>query len=105
MALITVLIVVSPVPLFMLKLTKVDPFPQEASRVLMINYHLEGSHPMQRVEQAVRRVEAYIDANKERFDVDTYFSYWQNDQANTRLYLTAKDDAKVPAHASHGTAC
>ena len=95
MALITLLIVVSPVPLFMLKLTKVDPFPQEASRVLMINYHLEGSHPMERVEQAVRRMEAYIAANKERFDIDTYYSYWQNDQASTRLYLTPKEDAKV----------
>ena len=50
MALITVLIVLSPVPLFALKLTKVDPFPQEASRVLLINYHLEGSHPLERVE-------------------------------------------------------
>ncbi|MCX7054177.1 MAG: efflux RND transporter permease subunit [Proteobacteria bacterium] len=97
MALITVLIVVSPVPLFMLKLTKVDPFPQEASRVLMINYHLEGSHPMQRVEQSVRRVEAYLAANKDKFDIDTFYSYWQNDQASTRLYLTSKDDAKVPA--------
>jgi HAE1 family hydrophobic/amphiphilic exporter-1 len=97
MALITVLIVVSPVPLFMLKLTKVDPFPQEASRVLMINYHLEGSHPMQRVEQSVQRVEAYLDANKQEFDIDTYYSYWQNDEATTRLYLTPKEDAKVPA--------
>jgi len=97
MALITVLIVVSPAPLFMLKLTKVDPFPQAASRVLTINYHIEGSHPMLRVEQAVLRVEAYIAANKERFDVDTYFSRWQNDNAYTRLYLTDKADAKVPA--------
>jgi HAE1 family hydrophobic/amphiphilic exporter-1 len=97
MALITVLIVVSPVPLFVLKLTKVDPFPQEASRVLMLNYHLEGSHPMERVEQAVKRIEAYIEANKERFDVDTYYSYWQNDQASTRLYLTPKEAARVPA--------
>jgi HAE1 family hydrophobic/amphiphilic exporter-1 len=97
MALITVLIVVSPVPLFMLKLAKVDPFPQEASRTLMINYHIEGSHPMERVEEAVRRVEAYIAANKERFDVETYYSFWLNDQANTRLYLTDKDSAKVPA--------
>ena len=97
MALITVLIVVSPLPLFMLKLTKVDPFPQAASRVLNINYHIEGSHPMQRVEQAVLRVEAYIAANKESFDVDTYFSRWQNDNAYTRLYLTDKADAKVPA--------
>jgi HAE1 family hydrophobic/amphiphilic exporter-1 len=45
----------------------------------------------------VLRVEAYIAANKERFDVDTYFSRWQNDNAYTRLYLTDKADAKVPA--------
>ena len=103
MALITVLIVLSPVPLFALKLTKVDPFPQEASRMLLINYHLEGSHPLERVEVAVKRVEAYIQANKERFDVDTYFSYWQSDQASTRLYLTPKERGQGVARGSHGT--
>ena len=96
-ALITLLIVVSPVPLFVLKLAKVDPFPQEASRVLMLNYHIEGSHPMARVEQAVRRVEAYMAANQERFDVETYYSVWLNDEAHTRLYLRPKDEAKVGA--------
>ncbi len=97
MALITLLIVLSPVPLFAFKITKVDPFPQEASRTLMINYHIEGSYPMERVEQAVRRVEAYIAANQERFEVDTYYTYWVNDEASTRLYLTPKEDAKVAA--------
>jgi HAE1 family hydrophobic/amphiphilic exporter-1 len=97
MALITLLIVLSPVPLFMLKLTKVDPFPQEASRVLWLSYHLEGSHSMERVEQAVRRIEAYIDANKERFDVDTYYTWWVNDEAGTRLYQAPKGEARVPA--------
>jgi HAE1 family hydrophobic/amphiphilic exporter-1 len=97
MALITVLILLSPVPLFMLKLAKVDPFPQEASRIVMIAYHLEGSHPMTRVEEAVRRIEAYVMANREKFDVETFYSYWQNDEAYTRLYLTPKDKAKVPA--------
>jgi HAE1 family hydrophobic/amphiphilic exporter-1 len=63
----------------------------------MINYHIEGSHPMERVEEAVRRVEAYIAANKERFDVETYYSFWLNDQANTRLYLTDKHEATIPA--------
>ena len=68
------LLLVSPVPLFALKLAKVDPFPQEASRTLCLAYHLNGSYPMERVEQAVKRIEAYIEANKERFDVDTYYS-------------------------------
>ena len=91
------MILVSPVPLFMLKIAKVDPFPQEASRTLMLFYRLEGSHPMQRVEQAVLRVEAYLEANKERFDLDSYYSVWLTDQAHTRLYLTDKHHAKGPA--------
>jgi HAE1 family hydrophobic/amphiphilic exporter-1 len=97
MGLVTLLIVLSPVPLFALKLAKVDPFPQEASRILMIAYHIEGSHPMARVEEAVRRVEGYIAANKEHFDVETYYTWWVNDDAVTRLYLTPKKEAKVPA--------
>jgi HAE1 family hydrophobic/amphiphilic exporter-1 len=97
MALFTVLILVSPVPLFALKLAKVDPFPQEASRTIGLGYHIEGSYPMERVEQAVRRVEAYLEANKERFDLDKYYSVWEPDGAFTRLYLKPKQDATVPA--------
>jgi HAE1 family hydrophobic/amphiphilic exporter-1 len=97
LALVTVLLLVSPAPLFALKLAKVDPFPQEASRTLMLVYHINGSYPMERVEQAVRRVEAYIEANKDEFDVDTYYSFWVSDQASTRLYLKPKEEATVPA--------
>jgi hydrophobic/amphiphilic exporter-1 (mainly G- bacteria), HAE1 family len=97
MAAITLLLLVSPVPLFALKLVKVDPFPQEASRMLGLSYHLNGSYPMDRVEQAVKRVEAYIEANKERFDVETYYSWWVSDNAYTRMYLKPKDEATVGA--------
>jgi HAE1 family hydrophobic/amphiphilic exporter-1 len=95
MAAITVLLLASPVPLFALKLAKVDPFPQEASRTLMLAYHINGSYPMDRVEEAVKRVETYLEANKERFDIDTYYSFWRDDQASTRLYLKPKDQATV----------
>jgi len=97
MAAITLLLLVSPVPLFALKLVKVDPFPQEASRMLGLSYHLTGSYPMDRVEQAVKRVEAYIEENKDRFDVETYYSWWVSDNAYTRLYLKPKDEATVAA--------
>ena len=97
MAAITLLLLVSPVPLFALKLVKVDPFPQEASRMLGLAYHLSGAYPMDRVEQAVKRVEAYIEENKERFDVETYYSWWVSDNAYTRLYLKPKDEATVAA--------
>ena len=97
MGLFTVLILASPVPLFVLKLAKVDPFPQEASRTLMLVYHLDGSYPMERVEQAVKRMEAYLEANKERLDLETYYTFWLTDEANTRLYLAPKERARVPA--------
>jgi len=97
MALVTLLLLVSPAPLFALKLAKVDPFPQEASRTLMLSYHINGSYPMSRVEEAVKRVDAYVEANKQRFDVETYYSLWTPEYAYTRLYLTPKDKAKVPA--------
>jgi HAE1 family hydrophobic/amphiphilic exporter-1 len=97
MALAVVLLLASPVPLFALKLAKVDPFPQEASRSLQLSYHLNGSYPMQRVEEAVKRMDAYVEENKERFDVDTYYSLWTSDYAYTRLYLTPKEQARVPA--------
>jgi HAE1 family hydrophobic/amphiphilic exporter-1 len=95
MAAVVLLLLASPVPLFAMKLIKVDPFPQTASRVLRLTYHIEGSHPMERVEQAVRQVEAYLDANRERFDLDTHFSLWTPDQALTRLYLKPKEEATV----------
>ena len=97
MGLFTVLILASPVPLFVLKLAKVDPFPQEASRTLMLVYHLDGSYPMERVEQAVKRMEAYLEANKERLDLETYYTFWLTDEANTRLYLAPKERARVAA--------
>jgi len=80
-----------------LKLTKVDPFPQEASRTLMLSYHIDGSYPMPQVEQTVRRVEAYLEANKEKFEIETFYSVWLNDEAHTRLYLKPKGEAKLPA--------
>ena len=97
MALATVLILLSPVPLFALKLAKVDPFPQEASRTLTLSYHLKGSYSMDRVEEAVKRIDAYVEANRERFDVDTYYSLWTPGYAYTRLYLTPKEVARVGA--------
>jgi HAE1 family hydrophobic/amphiphilic exporter-1 len=97
MAAIVVVLLASPVPLFALKLTKVDPFPQEASRLLGLAYHLNGSYPMDRVEEAVKRIEAYVEENKERFDVETYYSWWVADNAYTRLYLKPKEEATVAA--------
>jgi HAE1 family hydrophobic/amphiphilic exporter-1 len=87
----------SPVPLFMLKVVKVDPFPQGASRTLFIDYKIQGTHPLERVEQAVNRVEAYLDAHRSELDIRNIYSRFEADGAATLLYLAPKNEARVDA--------
>ncbi len=56
-ALFVVLTVLSPVPLFATGLVKMDMFPQDASDRLFLPYHIEGTYPLARIEEAVTRVE------------------------------------------------
>ena len=48
----------SPVPLFATGLVKMDMFPQDASDRLYLPFHIEGTYPLARTEEAVTRVEA-----------------------------------------------
>ena len=73
-ALFVVLTVLSPVPLFMTGAVKMDMFPQDASDRLYPPFHIEGTYPLARVEEAVTRVEKYLEANKERFGIDLIYA-------------------------------
>jgi HAE1 family hydrophobic/amphiphilic exporter-1 len=92
-----VLILASPIGLIATDLLKVDPFPQDASRNLFIDYHIRGSHPLAEVEKAVNRVETYLQANRERFDIRSIYSRYDTTSAQTLLWLTPKDEARVRA--------
>jgi len=86
------LTLLSPVPLFATNLLKVDMFPQDASDRLQLPYHIEGNYPLARVEQAVDRVEAYLDANKERFGIDIVYSYYTPDDAASVIRLRPREE-------------
>jgi HAE1 family hydrophobic/amphiphilic exporter-1 len=90
----------SVVPLFALQLVKVDPFPQDASRTLILSYRIQGTHPLEQVEQAVRRVESYLDARRAEFDIRTVYTVYEPNRAQTLIYLAPKDEARVPARAA-----
>ncbi len=78
---------VAPIPL---KLVNFDAFPQEDSRRLWMPYHIEGDHPLERVEEAVNTIESYLFEHQEEFDIDSVYSWYTLDQAQTTLLL--KDD-------------
>jgi HAE1 family hydrophobic/amphiphilic exporter-1 len=84
-------ILLSPIPLFATGLLKVDMFPQDASNRLQLPYHIEGNYPLSRVEQAVDRIEAYLEKNKDRFGIDLIYSYYTPDDAASVIRLKPRD--------------
>ena len=93
-ALFVVATVLSPVPLFATGLVKMDMFPQDASDRLYLPFHIEGTYPLSRVEEAVTRVEKYLEANKERFGIDLIYSHFEPDDASSVIRLKPK--AELP---------
>jgi HAE1 family hydrophobic/amphiphilic exporter-1 len=91
-ALLVVLTVLSPVPLFALELVKFDMFPQDASDRVYLPYHIEGTYPLARTEAAVSRVEAYLDENRDRFGIELVYSYFTPDDASSVIKLKPKDE-------------
>lgn len=93
---LVLLVVLSPIPLFATKFLKVDMFPQDASQRLYLPYHIDGTYPLARVEEAVSRVEAYLDENKDRFGIQIVYSYFTPDQASSTLKLKPRDQLPMP---------
>jgi HAE1 family hydrophobic/amphiphilic exporter-1 len=91
-ALFVVLTVASPVPLFMTELVKFDMFPQDASDRVYLPYHIEGTYPLARTEQAVSRVEAYLEENRDRFGIELIYSFFTPDEAATVIKLKPRDE-------------
>ena len=90
-----VLICVVGVAPLALQLVKFDAFPQEASRRLFMPLHIEGEHPLERVEDAVYTIENYLFDNQEAFDIRSVYSYYEKGQASVVILLTEEEDATV----------
>lgn len=76
---------------------KVDPFPQGTSRQIVLDYRIDGTYPIDRVEAAINIVEDYLYKNKERFDIDNVYSRFDASSANSVLILTPKHKQKIKA--------
>lgn len=96
-ALAALVVVASPALPLASGMLDVDMFPQEASRRLFLNYHIDGSHPLPRVERAVDRIEAYLFANRDELDIETVYSYFDEGRAESTILLTDESEASIGA--------
>jgi HAE1 family hydrophobic/amphiphilic exporter-1 len=91
---IVITCVIGVLPL-MLQLVKFDMFPQDVGRRLYMQYHIEGQHPVERVEAAVDTIEDYLFSRQEEFDIRSVYSYYDQGQAQSALLLTEEEDATL----------
>jgi HAE1 family hydrophobic/amphiphilic exporter-1 len=91
-ALIVFLTVVSAIVPLATGMLKVDMFPQDASDRLQLQYHIEGTYPLTRTEEAVTRVENYLEENKERFGIELVYSYYTPNDASSVIKLLPQDE-------------
>ncbi len=72
-----------------------EMFPDQEGRDIELTYRLNGTYPLEQVEEAVNTFEEYFLANKERFEIETVYTYYSPDYAETDLILVDEDESKM----------
>lgn len=73
------------------KFVKVDMFPRTEDRELRLHLNLNNNYVLERVEQAVDRIEEYLYAHQEELDIETVYSYYRSGYASATIILTEGD--------------
>ena len=71
----------------------IDMFPDQEDRRLRLRYHINDSFRVERVEKAVDKIEEYLYANQEKFDIESVYSYYQTGYAMSTIILVKDEDA------------
>lgn len=72
----------------------VDMFPRVEERELQLRYNMNASYTLDRVKQAVDKVEDYLYENQEKFEIESVYTYYQPDFANSTIILVDEDEAE-----------
>jgi len=78
-----------------LQLVKFDAFPQDVGRRLYMPLHIEGEHPLERVEATVSTIEDYLFENQDEFDIRSVYSYYEKGDATIVILLTDEEEATL----------
>ncbi len=94
-AVVALAILASPAIPIKLGMLEFDIFPEEPTRRLFLRYNTNDVYSLERLEQAVDRVEGYLFANKERLNIRSVYSYWDRLRAESTILLTEGKDATL----------
>jgi len=86
-AIIIVVSVVIPI-----QFTTKDNYVDDNKRQLFLPYHIDSQYTIERVEKSVDKIEAFLYENKEYLNIDSVYSFYTNDRAESTLLLTEGDE-------------
>lgn len=72
----------------------VDMFPRVEERQLRLQYNLNASYTLDRVKESVDRIEEYLYENQDKFEIESVYTYYQPEYAQSTINLIDEDDAK-----------
>ncbi len=76
------------------KFVKSDMFPPQEDRRLYLYYYINDSYTLERVEEAVDKVEDYLFANKDKFEIESVYSFYENNYGLSTINLEKGRGAK-----------
>jgi len=68
-------------------IVKKDMFPQMENRELSLYYNINDSYTVERVEATVDKIEEFLFANQEIFKIDSVYTYYTGDYAESTIIL------------------
>ncbi len=72
-----------------------DMFPASQTRQLFLQYNLDAHYPLPKIKQSVDRIEEYLYANQERFEIRAVYSYYdETGIAQSSVLLSDDQDAE-----------
>ncbi len=72
----------------------IDMFPDVEERELQLRYNMNASYTLDRVKQSVDKVEKYLYDNKDKFEIESVYTYYQPEFANSTIILVDEDEAE-----------
>jgi HAE1 family hydrophobic/amphiphilic exporter-1 len=80
-----------------MKFVPMEMFDEPEDRRIRLHYHINGSYTVEKVEAAVTQYENYLFDNQEKFEIESVYSYFQNDYAMSTILLKKGKAAKKSA--------
>ena len=77
------------------KFLKIDPGAQDAGRQVFLDYKINGTHLIDRVEAAVEIIEKHLDAQRDSLGIERVYSVYDPEHAHSIIILKPKAEGGI----------